>query len=198
MTENDSNPETDDDEIEPNYAQHPERARKLATLQQRIESVEQRADQADALAKTALDLVNEKDDEIEALRQENEELRAEIEDLRESQSLLQHVNSTSDLSVDERALALLQTLYRDASSGQSDTAHMTVREAWTELRREIPRSRVYDAVERAETLVDDADLCRYKKEPRGHQPPSRLILDLSDGDLPTEINGHPIKRGGRR
>lgn len=188
--------ETDDGPIV--SARNPELARRMETMRQEMDEIQQRAKQADALAKRALDLVNEKDEKIAELEAQIEELRTENEELREGQSLLQHVADAGDLSVDERALTLLQTLYHDASSSQSGKAHMTVRDAWGTLRREIPRSRVYDAVERAEALVDDKELCEYRKEPRGHDPPSRLILNLSDGDLPREINGHPIKRGERR
>lgn len=197
LSEGETETETETERDLP-YAQHPTLSRQIGHLQDRLDATERRAEQADALAKTALDRLTEKDEQIEALEAETEALRAHIDDLREEQSLLQHVDSARDLTVDERAMVCLQTLYDDARNSEGEKAYMTVREGWTELGRSIPRPRVYDVFERAETLVDDDHLCWYQKEPRGSQPPSRLMLDVSTTDLPDELDGHVVRRGVHR
>lgn len=197
MADRDTDPEADEGaEIEVNYAQSPERARQIATLQTQIESVEQRAEQADALAKTALDLVNEKDEQIEALEAEIENLQTEVDELREANAIVARVNDNRELSVDDRAVVCVQTLANDA--GSDGRAAMTIAEGWSTLGREFDRTRMYDVFKRAESLIGNNDVCWYQKEPRGHTPPSRLILDRSSGDLPDTVAGHALRRGGRR
>lgn len=180
----------EDPEIEVNYAQHPEQARQLAELQRRLEEAEQRAEQADSLAKHAIELVNKKDERIETLESELDALQATVDELREANAMALQVNEKRAMDVDDRAVACLQTLAADATQRDPRKASMTISEGWSTLGREFDRTRMYDVFRRAESLIDDTDTCWYQKEPRGSQPPSRLMLDLSEGEVPDEIAGH--------
>lgn len=194
----------EDPEIEVNYAQYPEQARQLAELQRRLEeaeqraeqaderadAIEQRAEQADSLAKHAIELVNQKDERIETLETDLDDLRTTVDELREANAMALQVNEKRAMDVDDRAVACLQTLAADATQRDSRKAAMTISEGWSTLGREFDRTRMYDVFKRAESVIDDPDTCWYQKEPRGSQPPSRLMLDLSDGDVPDELAGH--------
>lgn len=156
------------------------------------DDIRQRAEQADALAKRALDLVNEQNERIDDLEAENEALRQRVEELEEATSLVSQVNESRALDVDDRAVICLQTLANDA--GRDGKATMTVSEGWSTLGREFDRTRMYDVLRRAVSLVGDDDVCWFQKESRGSQPPSRLILDRSAGDLPETAAGKPLRR----
>jgi uncharacterized protein YhaN len=185
----------DDDDFEVDYARNPKLSRRLKELHYRLEDAERRAQQADAIAKRTQDRFNEARDRIDELETALNAALTEIDELREANAMVAHVNDNRALSVDDRAVVCLQTLANDA--GTEGRAAMTISEGWSTLGREFDRTRMYDVFKRAESLVGDSDICWYQTEPRGHTPPSRLILDLSVSTLPDEIAGHAI-RGGRQ
>lgn len=189
----DEDEETEDGRII--SARNPELARRMESMRQDIADAQQRAEQADAIAKTALDLVNEKDEAIAELKADNEELRAEIEELKDANSIVAQVNDKRAMDVDDRAAVCIQTLANDA--GSNGKASMTISEGWSTLGREFDRTRMYDVYKRAESLVEDDNVCWYQKESRGSNKVSRLILDRTEGDLPEKAAGTRLRGGSR-
>lgn len=136
----------------------------------------------------------ERDAEIARLEDEMDTLRSEVEELRTTTRLLDHVANAGQLDIETRAAICIQTAYNEAKDANGDMAYLTARDAWTALGRSHDRTRMYDVFRKAESLYADAvgvDVDEvgsdhplyFKKEDRGHEPPSRLVVDLSNGEL---------------
>lgn len=136
----------------------------------------------------------ERDAEIARLEDEIDTLRSEVEELRSTTRLLDHVANAGQLDIETRAAICIQTAYNEAKDANGDMAYLTARDAWTALGRSHDRTRMYDVFRKAESLYADAvgvDVDEvgsdhplyFKKEDRGHEPPSRLVVDLSNGEL---------------
>lgn len=145
-------------------------------------------------------------DELERVRDENDDLRrevqqlsADIRDLQQRTDLLAVVEDASALSKDERAGVCLQQLVRECrrkrDAGQEPVSSMTGRRATEEVLCLENRQPAYRALKRAPKLVGNTDVCWWQKERRGHEPPSRLMLDLREGDVPSVVAGVNLRGG---
>jgi len=137
-------------------------------------------------------------DRIDELEAENEELQSEVEDVRNRTALLNQVQQASSRKPEVRAAICIQTLYNEAYKRQQDksesspTAQMDYNRAEAALGGGMNREPIYRTFSRAEELVDNDDLVWMVKEGRASEKNTRLILDLSGGDVPTTIAGHEI------
>lgn len=136
----------------------------------------------------------ERDEAVAELKNEIEALREEVKEVRSTTRLLDHVANAGQLDIETRAAICIQTAYNEAKDADGDMAYLTARDAWTALGRSHDRTRMYDVFRKAESLYAQAvDVevdavgtehpIYFKKEERGHEPPSRLVVDLSNGDL---------------
>lgn len=172
----------------------------LETPPESAAEMRNRVEAAVHLAQQAVKLANEVEAEqaaaLEAQQRRIDELEAAVEELRDDQRLLTQLGDAVASDRDARAAVILQSLYRDAKGSGTDTARMTAREAWNTVQRAVARPRMNDHLRYIEDLVGDTDVCYYVERPRGADPPSHLVLDLSAGHLPAKINGRRIKLGG--
>jgi len=136
----------------------------------------------------------ERDEEVERLEAEIDRLHDEIEELRAATRLIDHVADAGQLDNETRAAICIQTAYNEAKDAANDMAYLTAREGHSALGRSVDRTVMYDIFRTAEALYADAagvDVDEvgtdhplyFKLEDRGKQPPSRLVVDLSNGDL---------------
>ena len=147
-------------------------------------------------------------DEIRSLRAELderdaviEELKQRILDLEDRTELQRHIERASQLSVEKRAEACIQTCVNEAQrrrrNGQPASATMDYNGARKALGGGLADQQLLDALKRADELVDGA-VVRFKKEKRAAQKNSRLIVDLDAGTLPSRFqNGENSQRGTR-
>lgn len=180
--------------------------RDLEQLENRINEIESVAESASKTARRAMDrniefrkTIQEQEEQIEAIRDENQELRAQVEQLRDRTGLLEHVQDAASLKPEKRAAILIQTLYNSAwkrkqnNANSNPSASMDYNGAETALGGGISRDKIYTTFAKAEQLVDDTDVVRYVKENRGSDKNTRLVLDLSETDAPSQIAGRTIE-----
>ncbi len=130
--------------------------------------------------------------EVETLRDENAALEQELDEVRERTDLLQAVRQASSLDSEEQAAVCIQNLHNKAQNNDG-RASLSPSEGLSALGHSIDRTSVYDVYRRAERLVGDDDLLWYQSEPRNADKNSRLILDLTEGSLPSTVAGHDVR-----
>lgn len=162
-----------------------------------ITELRNRCDAAVSVAQQAVQLANEaKADQAEALEKQSQriqDLEKEIDVLQDDRELISQMGKAIANNRQARALTILRSLYHDARDSPNDRARMTAREAWNTVQRAVARTRMNDHLRHVEKIVEDTDVCYYVERPRGKEPPSHLVLDLSSGQLPTRICGTRIK-----
>lgn len=165
-----------------------------------VEELQQRVEGSVHLGKKALEILDEIENQLgerlDELESTIEQQQNCIDELREEQRLFEAMGEALANDPDARVAHILQTLHNDAKENPNDRARMTAREAWTLVNRSIDRARMYDTLRRAESLVDDTNVCEFVEKPRGHDPPSHLRVDLSEGQLPARVGGRRIRSGG--
>lgn len=123
--------------------------------------------------------------EVKELHEENEALREELNQLDERTDLLQLVQSSDELTAEQRSVALVQHLRRAAERqrdrGRDAKASVTRREAERALQfPDVDRTTIYTDMRRAVKLVGDENLLWYVGTSGGE---SRLKLNLESGEL---------------
>lgn len=163
------------------------------TLEERVAYLEEQLDAALDISKRAVRMAKAAErscDDLEAtLEDDFEAIESRLDELAERTDLISHVTDASALETEQRAAICIQTAYNDAQENASGRAFVTAREAWSSLGRSVDRTRMYDTFRKAESLVGDDDVCWFQKEPRGNDPPSRLVVDISEKRLPKQIAG---------
>lgn len=171
---------------------------RLDELEQRLESLQMDVKQSGNLAKDAIQTANEAlqqvDDVQDNLSGDVRELEARFDDLADRTDLLKHVKQASALSRDEKAVVCLQTLVTEAQDGDGRAA-MNAREAKKALGGGVDRTLMYKILPHAADLVDDEDVVWWQTESRSSQQNSRLIIDLTNGDVPGSIEGYDLTGG---
>lgn len=175
--------------------------RRLDDLESDVADANERGKAAMQLAERALDVANETAEQLgaeeDSHHEEIETLRDDLDELRDRTDIFQHVTNASGMDTEQRAAVCIQKCYSMAQADPNDRGTLTVAEAWKMLdATEVDRTRYYDIFEIAEELVGDVDVCWYQTEPRGHDPPSRLIVDLDGGRLPSQIKGVRMRSNG--
>ena len=166
------------------------------------ERVEALSDQVRALREQ---LESEQDDrrDLEAdLKEERERRRAleeEVEELSSRTDLLRLVESSDQLTGEQRSVALVQHLRRGAEKqrerGRSAKASVNRQEADRALQYpDVDRTTLYTDMQRAARLVDNQQVLWYDSQSGGE---SRLKLNLDAGELPREVVGGSISHGGQ-
>lgn len=183
-------------------SEHEAVADNLDTLDEQLEEIggdidsvwrlQERVQASVALGKKTLETVNRYESRLDEFEERIDEMQAQLDELQDEQRLIGAMGDIIGSDRDKRAALILQTLHNDAKANQDDRARMTAREAWSVVNRSVDRSQMYDVLRRAETIVDDHDVCQYVERPRGSEPPSHLLVDLSEGRLPGMIAGKRI------
>lgn len=154
------------------------------------------AEQASAQAKEAIKQVNELrevvhdlENKLEAEQEERLRLQAELKSLREDTELVSEMKQDAVNKKDQRAMVLVQTLYRRA--GENGKARMTIKDAMNTLQGTVERTQLYPTFQRAVDLVGDEDVLEYVQKPRGAEIPSHLLMDRNAGTVPIECQPRP-------
>lgn len=137
-------------------------------------------------------------DELEADNDEKDtrirELEAEVQRLEARTDLIRVVEQADEMTGKQRSITLLQHLQKAAqrNSDNDDAvtgngrASVTREQAEIALQHpDVDRTTIYDDMRRAVRLVGDEDVCWYDSDRDGG---SQLVLDVTNGDLPTEFN----------
>lgn len=178
----------------------------IEELAQEVQEAKSEANSAKNLAKQAqqklIDVRErelEKDQRITELEEQLDDAQSEIKSLRDRTGLLQTVKNGSSMKIDERAAVLIQTLYNEAWKKKQSSANnakpkasMDYNAASGALGGSPDRSAIYRAMDKAEELVENEELCRKVEEDRGSDKNTRLVLNLEAGDVPTVIGGQTI------
>lgn len=168
-------------------------------LEEKVKDLEARLEDAIHLAKHSRDRVNDLEEELREKEHRIDELEDLVESLQDRDRLMKRVHQNAADKPTERAVHLIQKLNNEAitneQAGRSPTASMTIREALKELQRDgldVRRDTLYYTFERADELVED-DVLQYKKEDRSSEKKSRLVADLTNGEMPSMVAGFEIQ-----
>lgn len=193
MTASSNNHDVDDDDgREPPVDDAPSRAELERTLT-RLES--EVSAYGEIIADLESDLTAERErreqleQELETVREENRQLRHTVADLEERLQFLGAVQEHDQMDASQRAAYLVFGLLNKAEATGREKVSYDKDDALDRLDYSIHRTSVYDVFEKAEQLVGEPDVVRYCREDRGSEKPSRLVLDRSNGELPSSIGG---------
>lgn len=134
-------------------------------------------------------------EELEEERQKRRDLENDIETLLDVSDMLKNVQQNGSSDWDAYAAVILRSLGQDARKHDDLQAEMTARECWNLLQRQPHRTNCLDILRRAADLVDDEDVANVVKEDRSSSKNSRLVIDLSEGELPGQVAGHDVTGG---
>ncbi|MFB6217607.1 MAG: hypothetical protein ABEH77_00250 [Halobacteriaceae archaeon] len=163
------------------------------------EGADERIETLVSQLEAAHDKLAEVERRVAALEEDNDALREELSDVRaemhERTDLLEIANTVDGLGWRQKGLLLVQNAAEEAR-GRPDSeparGSLTAKEGLVALQRSVRRETVYDLYEYLdEELFADSDVVTYEKEPRGHDPPSRLVVDLDGGELPSDVEEVP-------
>lgn len=171
---------------------------RLGDMEERLSAMEMDVKQAANLAKDALDTANQAveqtDTADEDLRKEVADLESRFDDLADRTDLLKRVKQASSLSSEKKAAVCLQTLVAEAQAGDG-FATLTAREAKKTLGGDVDRTLMYKVLPKAAELVDDDEVAWYEKEDRSSPKNSRLVVDLTAGEVPGSVAGFELTGG---
>lgn len=155
-------------------------SRMVENLERRLATVE---DERDSL-QADLDALR---DDLQAEREQREQLSRELE---RRTSLLARADEMDGWDTDKFAAYIVQKLATICREEDYKRQWVDAATAWDWVNRMPDRTTMYDIFRKAEALSDGP--VQYIDEPRGADPPSRLELDLSAGDLPRSVGQHAI------
>lgn len=166
------------------------------------ERVEALSDQVKDLREQLEDEQDDRRDlkaDLEEERERRRSLEEEVEDLSARTDLLRLVESSDQLTGEQRSVALVQHLRRAAERqrerGRDAKASVNRQEADRALQYpDIDRTTLYTDMQRAVRLVDDEQVLWYDSQTGGE---SRLKMNLDAGELPREVAGRSTNHGRR-
>lgn len=161
-------------------------------LAEEVERLREDLNGAVQIARNATQRVSELEDEVAHERQRRKELEEQVEKLSDDRELLNKVRRNGADSYSTAAAVCIQTLAREARNNASQRAEMDAKSCVRTLNSTIHRTNTYDVFDEAEELIDDRDVVWKQKESRSSPKNTRLIVDLSEGDLPAQIEGHDL------
>lgn len=133
--------------------------------------------------------------EVASLRQEIDSMRADLQDVRNLADMLQPDPDTS-MSKEQRGAHALLTLYRKASAASDGTAALDAGGVVDANQGQIKRAYAYEIMRAVPDLVNDDGVCWLKTEDRSSKRNTRVVLDLTNGDVPASTEGVRIHDGG--
>lgn len=170
---------------------------RLNELENRVTGLEHDVKKQAEFAKTAQNTAEKalQKADNDDVREELQTLRQQLDQIEDRTDLLQQVKKASALTKTEQAAVCLQTLVTEAQN-TNQRASMDVREATKTLGGGVDRTNMYNVLPHAAELIDDEDTVWYKRESRGSDKNSRLIVDLTQGDVPAQVEGYDLTGGG--
>ena len=173
-----------------------ELAEQVHALQSEVRDANQSARTAKTRLLEVREELNGKDCRIDELEERVEQQAQTIEQLRNRTGLLENVKEGGSLPIEKRAAILIQVLHNNATDNEGKAA-LDYKAAEAALGGSVNRSNIYRTMDKAEDLVDNSDLVWKVKEDKSSQKNTRLVMDLSAGDVPTTVAGKEIvQRGG--
>lgn len=165
-------------------------------VEARLQALEAKVD---ALAKRNETLEQQTEwleEQLKDARTEIGYLEDRLDEYEETAELLQSVERSSSRKPAERAAVLIRTLH-DRAESNGDRASITARGALDVLRLDPgKRTLMYSTFERAVELVNDESVLWYREEPRSSDKKSRLVLDITGGEVRTAAEGHRLTSKG--
>lgn len=133
--------------------------------------------------------------DLVALEERVEELEGEVDRLRRLEErvaeidartdMLQVVEETDQMDAEQRSITLLQHMHRKLQRNNDDTVQLTRDEAQQALSYpDIHRTTYYTDMRRCPDLVGDEDICWYDDRDSSPIDKPRVVLDLTNGQLP--------------
>ncbi|WEL29875.1 hypothetical protein [Haloferax volcanii] len=136
--------------------------------------------------KQALGRITELEDEVERLEDE-------LESVRDSEELLKSVRKNGATTTEERAAVLVDVMAMRASARDPPRYELDASGIVDVLHGSIKRPNTYGLMDDVERIVDRPNVVWKQTESRSSRKNTRLVLDLSKGDLPTQIAGQTIE-----
>jgi HAD superfamily hydrolase (TIGR01549 family) len=174
-----------------------------------IESLTELANRTDGavnIAQRAIRRVNELEEQLDERRNRDQNLVEQIRDLerelnehRENTRLLKAINRASSSQKGHRVAILVQYLYNKAKrhgreDGGQPAATADINDYEAALGGDVEHTYFYRDAKAAVDMVGDTDVLTFRKEAPGARKNSRLILDLTEGNLPSAIGVHEIDK----
>lgn len=182
---------------EPDSAAADRRVERLANWVEELEArVDELSEEVDGLREENDHLRNELQQERAARQRLADELRDDIAEFDRRTSLLARMDDAQDWGNEQRAAYCITKLYVRAQEKGTEVETVDVRTAWEDwFDASFDRSTTYTIFTKAAEQTP-GDVITFEKEPRGHEPPSRLVLDLRNGTLPEAVGDTPVDRCG--
>ena len=137
----------------------------------------------------AANIVKQQGEDNEELREEVRRLREENNELRQASELYQNAHKRSAGLRETQAAAVLKAAFKATTQVDKDRVEWDVESIQKILDHDIHRTNTYDVMDKAEDLVGNKKVCWKQKEPRTSSKNTRLIVDVSEYDLPKTIAG---------
>lgn len=161
-------------------------------IAEEVERLREDLNGAVQIAQRATQRVADLEEELAHERQRRKELEEQVEKLEDDTELLNQVRRNGADDRATQAAVCIQTLAREARNHATERAEMDAKSCVRTLNSTIHRTNTYDVFRKAEELIDDTDVVWFQKESRSSSDNSRLIVDLSEGDLPAQVEGHDL------
>jgi len=172
-----------------------ELAEQVQELQSEVKDANQSARTAKSMLLDVREELNEKEQRIDELEKRVNEQNQTIAQLRDRTGLLENVQEGGSLPIEKRAAILIQVLHNKATDNDGKAA-LDYKAAEAALGGSVNRSNIYRTMDKAESLVGNSDLVRKVKEDKSSSKNTRLVMDLSAGDVPTTVAGKEIAQAG--
>lgn len=135
----------------------------------------------------ALERITELEDEVDDLKQQLE--YRELGD-----ELLAKIAEGSRTSTDERTALVVETLRCRAAVRDPPRHSLDASDIVNVLQGKIDRTNTYGLMQHIEDELGIPDVCYKVSESRGAKRNTRLVIDLTEGDVPDTVAGQRIEK----
>lgn len=123
-----------------------------------------------------------------------EGLEQQLEYRKIGDELLANIAESSRTTSDERTTLVVETLRARAAVRDPPKHSLDSNDIANVLQGKIHRPNVYPLMDHIEDEVGRPDVCYKVTEPRGSKQNTRLVIDLTEGDVPDRIAGQKIEK----
>jgi len=133
-------------------------------------------------------------EDLEAKLQEKNEtiasLRDQVQELDARTDMLRLVEDSDQLDGQQRSAALLQHMQREAQQQSGEEKTAIDRDTADKILHypDVDRTTIISDMKRCQRMVGNKEICWYEGRDDGNTRKSRLVLDLTAGDLPVDLS----------
>lgn len=131
---------------------------------------------------------------IAELEERVEELEQQLEYRELGDELLANIAKNSRTSTDERTALVVETLRARAAVRDPPRHALDASDIVNVLQGTIDRTNTYGLMQHIEDELDCPNVCYKVSESRGSKQNTRLVLDLTEGDVPDMVADERIEK----